>query len=98
MFSSSKAVRSRVKTRWPASTLSPSPGSLMGLLASLEQGGPSSTSNDRVWQSALPIKREKKKEEGLAIFEDAVKIEEHFGPFQAREAHEAGAARRGGGR
>lgn len=61
MFSSSKAVRSRVKNRWPASSLSPSPGSPMELLASLEQGGLSSTSNDRVWQSALPIKREKKK-------------------------------------
>lgn len=44
------------------------------------------------------LKERKKKEEGLAIFEDAVKIEEHFSPFQAREAHEAGAARRGGGR
>lgn len=29
---------------------------------------------------------------------DAVKIEERFGPFQAREAHESGAAQQGGGR
>lgn len=38
----------------------------MGLLASPEQGGPSGTSNDRVRQSALPIKREEKKKKERA--------------------------------
>lgn len=71
-----------MKNRWPASTLSPSPGSLMDLLASLEQGGPSSTSNDRMWQSAWPIKREKKKKKAWPSLKTQLILRSISAPFK----------------
>lgn len=71
-----------MKNRWPASSLSPSPGSPMELLASLEQGGLSSTSNDRVWQSALPIKREKKKKKAWPSLKTQLKLRSISAPFK----------------
>lgn len=62
-----------------------------GVFRPLEAQGLSCASNDHVWQSAFPIKGEKKGRK-TGFFTGAVKIEEPFASFQAREAHKSGAA------